>query len=160
MPTLYLDFETRSTLNIEHVGAHIYAAHASTSIWCAAFAINNSPVKLWLPGMKTPDAIRRAVLENWIITAHNATFERLIWRHKMTPQYHWSELAPGQFRCTMVAARAAGLPGGLEGVTVALGSPYQKDAEGQRLMKQMARPRKPRPGEDPNGVYWHDEPEK
>jgi DNA polymerase len=26
-------------------------------------------------------------------------------------------------------------------------------------MRKMARPRKPRAGEDPNGLYWHDEPE-
>ena len=42
----------------------------------------------------------------------------------------------------------------------ALGSPFRKDIEGQRLMRLMAKPRKPRPGEDPNGIYWHDEPEK
>ena len=36
----------------------------------------------------------------------------------------------------------------------------RKDDQGARLMRQLARPRKPRDGEDPTGVYWHDDPEK
>jgi DNA polymerase len=42
----------------------------------------------------------------------------------------------------------------------ALGLPVRKDAEGHRLMLTMARPRKPRPGEDPAGIYWNDDPDK
>ena len=32
--------------------------------------------------------------------------------------------------------------------------------EGARLMRQLSRPRKPRDGEDPAGIYWHDDREK
>jgi DNA polymerase len=60
----------------------------------------------------------------------------------------------------MAMALACGLPGKLENVAEALSLPLRKDAEGARLMKQMMKPRKPRAGEDPNGIYWHDEPEK
>jgi DNA polymerase len=63
-------------------------------------------------------------------------------------------------RCTLAQSHACALPGKLEKVAEVLGLPHQKDKAGERLMRDMAKPRKPRKGEDPNGVYWHDEPEK
>jgi DNA polymerase len=32
----------------------------------------------------------------------------------------------------------------------------QKDAAGHQVMMKLAKPRKPREGEDPNGIYWHE----
>jgi DNA polymerase len=60
----------------------------------------------------------------------------------------------------MAAALAAALPAKLETVAEVLELPVRKDAEGARLMLLMARSRKPRAGEDPNKIYWHDDPEK
>ena len=66
-----------------------------------------------------------------------------------------------RWRCTMAKALACALPGKLEMVAEVLGLEHRKDADGARLMRLMAKPRKPRKGEDPNaGPYWHDEPEK
>jgi DNA polymerase bacteriophage-type len=59
----------------------------------------------------------------------------------------------------MTLALASALPGELEAAALALGLPYQKDREGYRLMRQMARPRRPSKDEDPNGIYWVDSPE-
>src|SRR5262249_11039351 len=42
----------------------------------------------------------------------------------------------------------------------ALARPVQKEAEGHRLMLHMSKPRRPRKGEDPNGIYWHDDMER
>src|SRR5690625_7692714 len=36
----------------------------------------------------------------------------------------------------------------------------QKDDKGSRLMKQMAKPRKPRKGEDPDAILWWDDDER
>jgi DNA polymerase len=60
----------------------------------------------------------------------------------------------------MAAALASALPGALDKVAAALGLPVRKDAEGHRLMLAMAKPRKPRPDEDPAGLYWVDDPDK
>jgi DNA polymerase len=60
----------------------------------------------------------------------------------------------------MAMALASALPGSLEGAAAALGLPVQKDREGHRLMMQMAKPRRPRKGEDPELTYWHDDPER
>jgi DNA polymerase len=160
MPDLHLDFETRSTLDLPSVGAHVYAAEASTGIWCVAFAVGDDQIDLWTPGAECPAAVRRAVSERWTIHAHNANFERVIWHHILTPRYGWPEPAPQQWRCSMAASLASALPGSLKTVAEALELPVRKDTDGERLMRLMARPRQPRPGEDPAGIYWHDDPEK
>jgi DNA polymerase bacteriophage-type len=51
------------------------------------------------------------------------------------------------------------LPAKLEKVAIALSLDQQKDMVGHALMMKMAKPRKARKGEDPNGVYWVDDPE-
>jgi DNA polymerase len=55
----------------------------------------------------------------------------------------------------MARARAAGLPGSLDGAAKALGSPVAKDLGGHRLMLQMCKPR--RIGEDGSIVWWDDD---
>jgi hypothetical protein len=44
------DFETFSEADLTSVGAFKYAEHSSTETLCLAYAINDSPVRLWLPG--------------------------------------------------------------------------------------------------------------
>ena len=58
----------------------------------------------------------------------------------------------------MAMARAAGLPAKLGLLGAALELVNRKDPAGERLMKSMAAPRKPRKGEPP-GIYWRDTPE-
>ncbi len=57
-------------------------------------------------------------------------------------------------------ARALALPPALENLARELGLKHQKDASGARVMVALSRPRKPRAGEDPNGVYFNEDPEK
>src|SRR5262249_53930578 len=47
-----------------------------------------------------------------------------------------------------------------ERVAVALGLDLQKDKSGRKAMLEMAKPRGPLPGEDPNGVYWHEDEDR
>jgi DNA polymerase len=164
MPAVRIDLETRSILNLKKVGVYVYAVHPLTDVWCAACAVDDEPVNVWvgiLPDAGCPDVIRRAVSERWPIHAHNANFERMIWRHKLTPKYGWPAPTLEQWRCSMATCLAAALPGELDGAAAALNLPIRKDAEGHRLMLLMAKPRDPRPDEDQlGGPYWHNEPEK
>jgi len=161
MPILYRDYETRSTLELGDVGAHVYAAHGSTDVWCCAYAVDDGDVQLWTPGMPAPqEFIEAARNPDWLVSAFNDTFERLIEQHIMAPRYGWPLIPIERHRCTQAAAMSLALPVKLGDAAVALGLEHQKDAAGRRLMKLMARARKPRAGEDPNGVYWHDEPER
>jgi DNA polymerase bacteriophage-type len=74
------------------------------------------------------------------------------------PKYGFPPIAIGQFRCTQAMARAAGLPAKLGLLGAALELTRRKDAAGERLMKAMAAPRKPRKNEPP-GIYWRNTPE-
>jgi hypothetical protein len=49
---LHRDFETRSRLSLRRVGAHRYAADSTTKILCAAYAVDDDPARLWLPGVR------------------------------------------------------------------------------------------------------------
>ena len=84
-------------------------------------------------------------------------FERLIERHIMVPRYGWPEIPIERHRCLQAAALALTLPANLSGVADALKLEQRKDPAGRRKMLAMSRPRKPRAGEDPAGIYWLDD---
>jgi DNA polymerase len=153
MPELGFDLETRGVVDLRRVGAHKYAAHPDTDVLCAAFT-NDVAIESWIRGTPCPELIIRAVMDGWTIHAFNATFERAIWRHVLTPRYGWPEPRLEQWRCTQAAAMASALPGSLEGVAIALGLTFRKDPEGYAAMLRLSRPRKPRKGEDPTIVCW------
>lgn len=73
-------------------------------------------------------------------------------------------MAAGAARAAPVPVQASALahalPASLAGAAAALGLEEQKDAAGHQTMLQMAKPRKARRGEDPAGVYWHDDTDK
>ena len=48
----------------------------------------------------------------------------------------------------------------LSAIADALELGHRKDSGGEKLMRQMARPRKPRQGEDPKGTCYFDDPER
>jgi DNA polymerase bacteriophage-type len=162
MPILYRDIETRSTLDLKEVGVWRYAAEPSTGVWCVSFAIDDGPTQLWMPGQPIPEAFVEAARNpDWLVVAHNDAFERAIEGQILAPRFGWPLVPIERHRCTMAMGLACALPGKLEKIAEALDLPQGKDTAGAQLMRQMARPRKPRPDEDPNGgPYWHDAPEK
>jgi hypothetical protein len=108
-----------------------------------------------------PEFIEAAQNPDWLVVAHNDAFETAIEELILAPQFNWPLVPIERHRCTMAMALASALPAGLDKLALAIELPVRKDAEGARLMRTMAKPRKPRAGEDPNaGPYWHDEPEK
>jgi DNA polymerase len=173
---LSIDFETRSTVDLRKVGVYAYAAHPTTDIWCMAFAFDEEEVGLWVPpyyrvrGNDHPlsgftmagvqERVSVHVLAGGEIRAWNAQFERVIWRHILGPRYGFPVPQPDQFVDTMIEAAAMALPFKLEQAAKVLGLPEQKDMGGNRLAKQMAKPRKPRKNEDPAALLWWEDPER
>jgi DNA polymerase len=90
MSVLSLDFETRSRLNLKKVGAWRYAADESTDVLCAAYALDDGPVMVWLPDdvFVPPEIVEAAANPEWVISAFNAGFERSIIAHVMG-RYGW-----------------------------------------------------------------------
>lgn len=141
---LHLDFETRSEVDLKKVGAHAYFEHPSTQILCAAWAFNNGKPQIWFPGDYVTDLFSTAEQPGTVITAWNAAFERLAWRHIMVKQHKAPPIRDHQWRCTMTEALSMNLPGALKDAAPAVGLDIVKDDIGHRLMMKMTKPRKAR----------------
>jgi len=139
---LHVDFETRSAADLKKTGAYAYAADPTTDIWCMAYAFGGELVQIWTPGRPVPADVVEHVMLGGVCVAHNAAFERVIWRYILAPRYGFPEPDVEQWRCTMVMAYAMALPGSLENAAPAAGLDMMKDMTGRRLMLQMARPRR------------------
>ena len=137
---LFIDFETRSSLELPDVGSSVYADHFSTEVWVACYAIGAGPVRVWYPGDPIPADLAAHVERGLPLIAHNATFERTIWSKIMSPRYDWPEPELSQWHCTAAMAAAMALPRRLEDAARVGGCSFQKDMEGHRLMLQMSRP--------------------
>jgi DNA polymerase bacteriophage-type len=158
---LHRDYETRSRVRLNLVGAHRYAADPSTEILCAGFAVDDQPVQLWTPGNAVPAAfLEAAANSNWIVVAHNDQFETAIEQHILALRYGWPQIPIERHRCTMAAALACGLPARLSAAANALELVSRKDAAGERLMHQTSKPRKAHKDEDPDQVYWFEDSER
>ena len=153
MSTLTLDFETRSTVDLKKTGVYPYAVHPDTDVWCAAYAVDDGPVKVWVRDDPVPDEVAMAVMLGWTIVAHNAQFERVLWAGVMTPRYGWPEPDLRQWECTMAMAYAMALPGSLGNAAAAVGLTQNKDEAGHRLMMQMCKPRSEKGGQI---IWWDD----
>jgi DNA polymerase len=162
MPRLYLDFETRSRVDLRKAGVYRYAADPSTHVMLAAWAVDNGPIR-WstLPPFAHQgdgdwlDLLNLLGEPDTIVVAHNAGFERLICREKLDldiPLERWD--------CTAARCARQALPRDLERAAQALGLPVRKDRAGHSLMLQMCKPRRPRKDEDPNGIYWFEDQER
>jgi hypothetical protein len=88
MPTIFRDYETRSTADLGDVGVWQYSTDPSTDVWCCAYCVDNGPVELWLPSDSVPAAfISAAENPDWLVAAFVDQFERLVEQHVMAPRY-------------------------------------------------------------------------
>ena len=91
---LWLDFETRSLLNIKHVGTDRYVRDESTEVLMLAYAFDDGEVNIWLPvlGEPMPQAVHEAMVDpNVQKLAWNYGFERGVFAHKLGYQTKRSE---------------------------------------------------------------------
>lgn len=153
-PPCFIDFETRSAVDLRKTGAYVYAEDPSTDLWCIAYAFGDEPIEMWLPGQAIPPWLKAHVEAGGELVAHNSAFERVIWWAILTPRYGWPRPKTEQFRCTMAGAMAMSLPGSLEKAAAAVGLEARKDMSGHRVMLQASRPRKIEA--DGTLIWWDD----
>ena len=133
----YLDFETRSLLDIRRVGTYRYAEDPSTEPLCASWALDDGPIGLWRAG-EPVSWLALADRDDVLIVAHNAEFEREILAQKFDRRY-----PPSKFRCTAAQCAAMSLPRKLETAGEILGLEHlKKAAAGHRLINKLSKPRK------------------
>lgn len=141
MPWVVLDFETLSTCDLEEAGAFRYAEDPTTEILCAAFSVDGRAGFIWRPEYEKRVTGRRLLelVEDpaVIFIAHNAQFEKAIWRNIMVGRYGWPDIPNERWHCTMAACAQRGLPLSLEMACAVLRLPYQKNMEGAKLVRQI-----------------------
>lgn len=143
MNEVFIDFETRSTVDLKKVGLDNYAKHPTTDVLGMCWVDSGGDGVVWRDNLELPRWFSKGVLTGDLINvAHNAQFELAIWNHLCVPRYGWPELKVSQVRCTAAMAHAAALPGSLDGCSKALGLPVTKDLVGHRLMMRMCKPKK------------------
>lgn len=158
-----IDFETRSACDLRKHGAWLYSKHHTTRAMCLSYK---------LPGYERPGRWHMAhpdllvsespapldlfafVLAGGLLEAHNAFFERCVWRNVMVARHGWPAMCSTQWRCSAAKASAASLPRDLEGAAKAMALDVEKDMEGRRLMLKLSKPRQPRKAEI---VAWMEE---
>ena len=153
--TLEIDFETQSDVDLGKRGVYNYMASPLTKPLFGCYQLNGGEIKRWDAHQPCPPEIIAHVEAGGTVKAHNAGFERLLWQRVLTPRYGWPEIRNEQFVCTAATAAAMALPRKLEKLGVALNLKLQKDTDGLRLIRKFSIPRKPRKGEDPNGIYFN-----
>lgn len=151
---LYIDFETRSPVDLKKAGLMRYARDPKTEVLMMAWAIGDDDFRLWEMDQPLPLAVQQHVKNGGLVVAHNAQFELAIWNFIMAKYFGWPKLSIAQTRCTMAACYAHALPGSLEDAARALGLNIHKDTEGRALMLKMCKPYYYE-----NGVpVYHDDP--
>lgn len=157
-PKATIDFETRSAAELGDVGSWVYSKHPSTEVLVLCYRLpywEPDRVEDWYPdfpehgidGTAEPVELFNWIRSGGLVEAHNAFFERCIWQNVMVPRYSWPTVPGDAWRCSAAKAAAHSLPRNLEMLCKALGTPQQKDVEGAKTMKKMAKPRKPKKAE-------------
>ena len=141
--TLWIDFETRSRVDLGAKGVYNYAQDMSTEVLCMSYAFDDGEVVTWRPvytdadgHVQKPPFPVQVAQHTGTIYAHNAAFERLIFWYVLGQNY-----ALEQFYCTATQARANCAPGGLEDVGRFAGASMKKDHRGGQLIRLLSIPR-------------------
>lgn len=131
---LFVDIETRSSLDLTKVGAYRYAEQDDTEVILLGYAFGEDPVVMWEIG-DDPEEVVLALAMAERIVAHNAAFERLVLTAK-----DWTDRPTADWHCTMAQAFSHSLPGGLDQLCRFLGVADGKIGGGKALMKIFCRP--------------------
>ena len=143
---LSVDFETTSAADLKALGQWAYAMHESTAIYCAVFGYAETATGPrrrfdWEPdwGVPLPDEVLEFIAAGGRLLAHNASFEISIWEVLLKTAFGWPDVELEQWLDTQVLGMAINLPMTLAGLAKSLGCKVQKDEEGAKLMRLMAK---------------------
>ena len=131
------DFEVASTLDLKAAGAFRYTADTSTRAIVLAYAIGDSPVRIWHAGgaildwNDAPDDLHAAYASGAPFAAWNASFDAAVWNYATLG---FPFLAPERVIDPMIQAGVSNLPTDLESASRALGG-TGKQADGKKLIR-------------------------
>lgn len=163
-----IDFETRSACDLLACGGSVYSEHPTTEAMYLAYKLPGQEVRRWHmahPQHGIEEAPLPQDLFDWIaagglVEAHNAFFERMVWKNVMVARRGWPPVPHEQWRCSAAKASSFALPRALGAAGAAIGLPVTKDEAGRRVMLKLSKPRKPRKAERADLVRQGLDPEK
>lgn len=139
MQYLVMDFETRSTLDINEVSSRRYASDPSTDILCIGLKWNDRPAKVFTPvtgpvidGRIQPIQIMEAIRIGCPVVVHNRSFEERIYRHICVERFGWPEIHIDQWVDTQASCLYYTHPRKLSEVCKSLSLTAKKDTEAGR----------------------------
>ena len=144
MPTLSLDIESRSKINLKNCGAWRYCAHASTEPLFMCWTVDDdAAVQTWRQGDPVPVPFLAATNApaDWSFVAHNYQFE-LPFYELILARFGFPPIPLASWHCTMRLALANAYPAELGLLSQALGLPYRKDAKAIKALREVTRPKK------------------
>lgn len=120
---LWLDFESRSLVDIRKVGLDVYAKHSSTEVLMLAWAFDDEEAVLWEPRLGAmPDRLKAGLLDASITkAAWNYNFEKDILEYKLGISTVFEEWYDPSVLCSYMS-----LPIGLHRAGEALGVDQKK----------------------------------
>lgn len=138
MQWVVLDFETASACDLTRSGAWRYAEDPTTEVLCLFYSVNGEEPLPW----RHPDAALQVLAEDpeTFFIAHNAAFEKAIWRKIMVPFYNLPDVPNSRWHDTMAACAYRHIPLGLDDSARVLALPHQKDAFGSTVVREMSKP--------------------
>jgi len=139
---LLIDFESRSRCDLPRRGTDQYTIDPSTAPLCMSWGyLNGQLTHLWLPGEPVPNDLRCHVEQGGLVAAHNAEFDKGIWRI-CEDDHDFPPVENSQWYCSSAQMRVAGLPASLENAGRALTAKMRKDYRGQELIRKLCVPDK------------------
>lgn len=153
MQRIFGDFEVYSEWDVTR-GMSKYAKHPSTEVLCLAYFIEgfHTVPQLWTPGFDNgiPADLRDALDAGFVFHAHNAAFEKIIWREQMVKRFGWQAIPDSQWRCTAARCAYANLPRGLDKLSKLLNlGDKGKDKLGRKALLKLCKPQRGKRSYDP-----------
>lgn len=136
------DFETASSADLKKQGSARYAEDPTTEILCFGYTLSTGGTSMWKPGDDITELNALALDDSYTFIAHNAAFEKMIWRHIMVPVYGFADIPDHRWHDTMAVCAMKGLPQDLDRATLVLRLPAKKDKEGSSFTKGLSKPNK------------------
>lgn len=143
MIEVILDFETASGCDLKEAGAWRYAEDVTTEILCVSHTgPYGLPSKIctWKPGDDTDYLTKLANDPDVLFVAHNAGFEKAIWRNIMVPIYGLPNVPNERWDDTQAVCAMKALPLDLDRSTLHLRLAQHKDKEGSAFTKKLSKP--------------------
>ncbi len=140
MSELVLDFETASFADLGDVGSDIYSKDITTEILSLTWVVDDGEPQLWLPRDGLDEKLRWKTIDpNVMFVAHNAGFEKDIWRNIMVARYGFPNIPNERWSDVLAVCAWRTLPLALDAALSSLALPG-KDKAASRFTIGLSKP--------------------